>query len=333
MTTGAIVLVLLAIAAAFIAAGVLVEARRVLSWVVACAVVAALIELAINWLDRWVRRTVAIILVLATLAAVAGTLVFGVFHDLDVEVRRLQTEAPIAAQRIEESQRLGNLASEVDLDRRVTEAVRQLNSPSSGLAGQAVTSVGTYLVCSVLTILFLSWGPRIARATLGQLEQSSADRVSVIAQTAFARARRYVALSILQAVVVGFVGWFICLWLDLPAPAPLALALAAFSLVPNLGILLGGLPILLLAGGLEPMRNVLLVTAIFIALEVFSTMYVQVKIVKSSGLYVGPAIIVVAALIGFELYGIGGALYGTALTVLGVAVIDATEDTPSTSHT
>lgn len=58
-------------------------------------------------------------------------------------------------------------------------------------------------------------------------------------------------------------------------------------------------------------------------------MLVQPKIVRASGLYVGPAVIVIGALTGFELYGIGGAIYGAALTVLGVAVIDATADNPA----
>lgn len=138
VTAGSIVWVLLAIAVAVMAANVLVEARRIISWCVACAVVAALIELVVNWLDRWMRRSVAIVLVLLTLGGIAGVLVFGVFHDLDVEVRRLQTETPIAAQSIENSDRFGSITNEVNLDRRVTEAVHQLNSPSSGLAGEAV---------------------------------------------------------------------------------------------------------------------------------------------------------------------------------------------------
>jgi predicted PurR-regulated permease PerM len=41
---------------------------------------------------------------------------------------------------------------------------------------------------------------------------------------------------------------------------------------------------------------------------------------------VGPALILAGILIGFELYGFGGALYGTALLVLFWAVLRAMPD-------
>ena len=37
----------------------------------------------------------------------------------------------------------------------------------------------------------------------------------------------------------------------------------------------------------------------------------------------GPTIALVVALLGFELYGVGGAVYGVALAVVGLAALDA----------
>ena len=38
---------------------------------------------------------------------------------------------------------------------------------------------------------------------------------------------------------------------------------------------------------------------------------------------VGPTIPIVVGLLGFELYGVGGAVYGVALAVIGLAALDA----------
>ena len=46
-------------------------------------------------------------------------------------------------------------------------------------------------------------------------------------------------------------------------------------------------------------------------------------VVAPRSLSVGPAAILIALVVGFEVYGVGGAYYGAALAVLGVALLDA----------
>jgi predicted PurR-regulated permease PerM len=322
VSVGSVVLFLLAIGLAFEAAYVVSSARRILSWVVACAVVAALIELAVQWLTRYVRRWVGICLVLLFIASAASALIFGIFHDLDQEVNRLQAIAPVAAHDIESSKRFGKVATELHFEQRVHEAVERLRAPSSGLAGRAVSSFGTYLVCAVLTILFLSWGPKVTRGALNQLDDERRHNVERIGEFAFQRARQYVTLALLQSIVAGFLGFLACLWADLPAAIPLAMTFAVAALIPAFGIVLGSLPIILLAGGLTSATNTTILVAFFICLQIGSNLTVQPQIERAADLYVGPAVIAVGFLAGFELYGIGGAMYAAALFVLGTAVID-----------
>lgn len=324
VSIGSVVLFLLAIGLAFEAAYVVSSARRILSWVVACAVVAALMELAVQWLQHYMKRPIAIILVLLVIAGGAGILVFGVFHDLDQEVHRFQDLAPVAAHDIETSKRFGKIARELHFETRVQEAVNQLRAPSSGLAGRAVSSFGSYTVCAILTILFLSWGPKVARGALSQLDPQRRRDWEQVGEFAFTRARNYVSLSLLQAIIAGFLGFLACLWADLPAAVPLALTFAVAALIPAIGILLGSLPIILLAGGLSSPMNTTILIVFFILLQIGSNLSVQPQIERAADLYVGPAVISIAFLAGFELYGIGGAMYAAALFVLGTAIIDGT---------
>jgi len=324
VSLGSVALVLGGLALAFLAAGIVVSAQRVFTWVVASAVAAALVEILVGWLDRWMQRALAIILVLLILAASAGLLTFGVLRALDREVARLQQAVPAAASDIEQnSERFGKAATEIDLEKRVQQAVDRMRSPSSGLAGQAVSSVGTYTVCAILTILFLSWAPKVFTAALERIGEVRRRRARAIASSAFTRSRRYVMLSIAQSTLVGLLGYTTARLADLPAAAPLALALAVFGLVPNIGILVGSLPMLLLAIALAPSRTAIACTVFFVALQLASTFFVQKRIVRASNLYVGPAVIAISFLAGFELYGIGGAGYAAAISVLAVAAIDS----------
>lgn len=336
VTVGSVVLFLAAIAGALAAAEVLVSARRIVSWAVASAVVAAMIELVVRTLEPIIRRSLAIVLTLLAIAGLSGLLVFGVSQDLDREVRRLQDLAPVAALRIEQSERFGEVATEAQLQHRVRQAVNRLREPSSGLAGEAVSSIGTYIVCAILTVLFLSWGPKVSRGALAQLPPAKAERVKAVAESAFNRARRYVLLALGQSLAVGLIGYLACRYFDLPAPAPLALALAAMTLLPKIGILFGALPILLLSGGLGSPRQTVILAVLFLGLQLLSTFVVQHRIVRTSHLYIGPAIVAIAFLAGFELYGFGGAMYAAALFVFAVAAIDANaelvDDEPSESE-
>lgn len=298
------------------------SARRILSWVLACAVVAALIELAVQWLTKWMRRPFAIVLILLFIASSAGILVFGIFHDLDREVDRLQNLAPVAAHDIEQSKRFGKVATELNFEERVQQAVDRLRSPSSGLAGRAVSSFGTYFVCAILTILFLSWGPKLAKGALAQFDEQRRRNIEAIGQYAFTRARKYVVLALLQSICAGFIGFVACVWADLPAAVPLAIVLSVMTLIPAIGFLIGSLPIILLAGGLQDPTTTITLIIFFILLQIGSNLSIQPHIERSADLYAGPAVIVIAFLAGFELYGIGGAIYAAAVFVLGTAIVD-----------
>lgn len=324
--------VLLGIAGATIATGVVVSAHQVLSWVLACAISAALIELLVQALDRFLQRAIAIVLVLAAIVSLGGFLTFVVFHDLDHEVHRFRAAAPVAAAQLEHSRRVGKLAREIDLSTRVQAAVDRLSAPSSGLAGRAVSSIGTYTICAILIVLFLSWGPRVLGAAADQLPPVRAAQLREQARIAFPRARRYVTLSLTQSAVVGLIGWIAADQADLPAPAPLALALATMALIPYIGILLGSLPLLLFAGGLSPTNSAPWLIAVFLGLQVLSSQVVQKLIVRTSNLYVGPSVITITFLAGFELYGVGGAFYASALAIMGVAMLDTHAERSATDQ-
>jgi predicted PurR-regulated permease PerM len=110
--------------------------------------------------------------------------------------------------------------------------------------------------------------------------------------------------------------------LDLPAPLCLGAALGALTPFPLVGVVVGGLPALLLAFGDRSWGVAMAVLVAVIVLQTIEAVVVR-RLVDVRTLRLGPTVPIVVALLAYELYGLGAAAYGVALAVLGLAALDA----------
>jgi predicted PurR-regulated permease PerM len=90
--------------------------------------------------------------------------------------------------------------------------------------------------------------------------------------------------------------------------------------VPLVGVVVGGLPVVLLALADSPAQAVV-VAAVLIGWQLVEAIVLQRRL-EARSLHIGPFITVGMAMIGLELYGIGGALAAAALAVLLAALAD-----------
>jgi putative heme transporter len=318
-----VALVFVGVVFTVLARGVIVAGRRPLGWALASVIAASLLAPMVERLAEHVRRIVALLLVLLLTGATVGLIVYGVLHDLDRESKRLYRAAPIAARHIEESPRFGSAARDFKLEERVTDAVATLRKRSQKLAGKAASRAGTYFVGAVLTIFMLTWGPRMARSAGNQVvDPERRARLEHIAAEAFNRWQHYMVGTVAQAMAYGIVTWFVCRALSVPAPTPLALVVAFFSIIPYMGVIVGSVPALLIAAGLQSFGRAGVLLAAMVVLQIVHIWVTQPQIVARS-LYVGPLVLIASIVLGYRVYGTGGALFGTALAVLLVAVVQA----------
>lgn len=173
----------------------------------------------------------------------------------------------------------------------------------------------------ILTIFLLLFGPRMVQGGLDQLSADRRDRLRPAVGDATRRAQVYVWASIAQALVSGAAIWVVGSLLDVPAVGRLALFGALVAMVPYFGIALGWLPLLLFGVGVAPGVEVLLAALVAVALQVAEAWWRRRRIDDRS-IHVGPAVPIVVAVLGFGVYGIGGALYGCVLAVLALAMAD-----------
>lgn len=321
---GAVAVLIGGVAVGWFAFGAATAARRPLGWAVACAVAAAVLSPVVERLARQVPRPLAVLSVFLAIGAAAGGLTFGVLRDLDDQVARLKETAPEAASELAASEgALGELAADVDLETRVTTLIEELGRPSSGVAAGVASSAGAWVVCIVLTAFLLSWGPRLTTAGLGQIaDEDRRASTGRVVRGAVRTGRRYLLGTLALAVAAGAAAWVVCDVEDVPAPLALGVAVAAGSVVPGVGIAVGALPAILLEVGLGSSPGAIRLAVAFFVLQVGHALLLR-RVVAARSLVVGPAAVVIALVLGYEVYGVGGAFYGMALAVFGVAALDA----------
>jgi predicted PurR-regulated permease PerM len=303
---------------------------RVIGWILVAATFAALLHPIVRALDRRLPHALALALVVVVVLATAGFIGYRVVDDVNTQLHELQRALPKAARSIEHSQRFGEVAREAHLARRVSEFVVQLPERLRGGDVQdalraAATRGVAFLATTVLTIFFLIHGPRLLGAAAKQLPPARERRARQVAAAVYVRSWRYIAGSIGMAMIAGLLAYGCSYALDLPGAAPLSLWMALVDVIPVVGVVLGALPLVLLSCATSPWWQSSIVAFVLIGWQVVETTMLQARVERRS-LHLGPFITIAVAMVGLELYGIGGALVSLVLAVALGALADEVVD-------
>ena len=319
VTPTSVVMVVGAVIIALVLSEAFTAAHTTLGWVVSCSVVALLLDPLVNFVDRYLPRLLSVILVLFALVTVVAAVTIGLASDLANSLEELRDAAPAAAQQLEERY---DVAREIGVAERVESFINDLDDDvrSDALAAAAGT-VPTYVVTGILMLFILGYGRRYFAAFVDQFAPQRRPRIRTVITGASRRGQRYLLVVLAHSIVNGAIVGTACWLLDLPAPRSLGIAVGFFTLFPLIGVLVGGVPALLLAFGLEGWQTGFIVLGVLVALQLAEALVVR-PFVDVRTVRLGPTVAIVVALVGFELYGVGGAVYGVALAVIGLAALD-----------
>lgn len=326
ISTRTIVLAVGVVLALYVFRGAFVAGQRVLGWAAACTVTAVFVAPLVTWLGRWIPRIAAVLLTFVVIAVAAVALVFGTFDNLDREIRSLQRVAPDATERLEErDDEIGAAMRDLELSSRVEvfldEVDERVGSGSDALAENALT-VPVFFVNMILTIFLLLYGPGIIQGGLSLIGDDERRRdASRVLHDATVKARRTLAAMLGQGLVVGLTVGIVGSLLSLPAPVVLGLVAGVAATLPDVGILLGVLPTVALTAGLQTGRAAVAILAAAMVVQAIEALHVR-RWVDTWGVEVGPSVVWIVVLLGYELHGIGMALFGVAFAVFVLAVID-----------
>ena len=296
-----------AVVAAIVIRNVFVAAHRTIGWAFAAALLAMLLAPLVDRLDRRLPRLLALVVTVLGFALAAGVLWAGARHEILTEGERIQVEAPRVAADLEAEYRW---AEQADLTSRVDDLLAAFEPPSAGAqASQVAGTAFAHVVPTILTLFLIIYGPRLVEGGLAQLPERRRVEARRLLAATVADVRVQVAYAAVEGVVVGVAIGALAKVFGLPAPLMLGLIAGLLSVVPVMGIVIGALPATLLALGLESVSAALVVFGVALAMDLTVVLVVRPRFRARVG-EVGPTLTVLVALVAFDLYGIGGAIYG-----------------------
>lgn len=306
-----------------------VAAHRPLSWAAAAVVAAVMLDPVVDRLATHIRRVPAVLLTLVAVAGVAVGTTYLVFDEVEQALDRLEMAAPDAAAAIEDrTDRVGELARDFQLRDRIADGVGALDDRVVGgdeVLRSTAGTAPTYFVCAILTVFLMTYGPRMARGALEQeRDLVRRARFAAIIGPAVGDARRAALFAIAGAMWVGLGVGAASVALDLPAPSAVGFTAGVLSLLPYVGLTLGAIPMLLLTLGFRSLLAAVVLLIVVVILQVLDSLLIRPRIAKRS-VDIGLAVPWVVALLGYSVYGIGGAAYGAAFALFGLAVLDRLE--------
>ena len=254
---------------------------------------------------------------------VAG-LVIGLANDVLDSLEQLRTTAPAAAAGLEEQ---FDWAADIGVADRVRTFVDELNTRLRSDALTAAShTVPTYLVTGILMLFILGYGRRYISSFIDQFAERKRARLRQVVSGAARRSQSYLLMAIAHGVVNTAICWLVFNTIGVEAALSLSFLVGAFTVIPLVGVLVGGTPALLIAFGLDGWEDGGVVLITLIVLQVAEALLVRPR-VEHKTLRLGSIVPIVAALLGFELYGAGGAVYAVALAVIGTAALDELGET------
>lgn len=324
LSARSIVLAVAGLGVALLALRMAVAAERVLGWIAAAASIALVLTPVVERLHRFVPRGVAVLIVALVVVSTAGLAGYGIGASLVRQYQSVRTAIPQAAERLERSERFGDVARDTELSQRASEFVDAIperlrgGEPAEAVRAAATRGVA-FVITGILTIFFLLHGPRLLRGGLAQLPTRLQERVGLIGGRAAARASRYALLTLAQAVVAGVVGYGIARLLAVPGAAALGLWLGLWAVVPLVGSFVGALPIVAIAAAQNPWHGVAAAT-FFVAYQIAEDTLSE-RAINRRAMRLGPFLSTLGGAAGLELYGLGGALVLTLVLAFVVATL------------
>lgn len=302
-------------------------AERVLGWMLVAAATAGLLDGGVRALVRrgWPRGR-AVLVFAATALLVIGVSTYRVVDDVQAGTKLLQREAPAAAQRIEDGERFGEVATTIKLRERTEKFMESLPARlRGGSTADALRSAATrgvaFLTTGVLTLFLLMHGHKLAEAGLAQIpDERRRRRVRRIGTVAFERSFGYARGSILVALLAALVAYVAAVVADVPGAAPLALWVGLWDLVPVIGAVVGATPIIVLAAVVSPWHGLVL-ALVFLAFQLLEDLLLQPR-VEARSMRLGPFLTVAAGFAGLEIRGLPGALIAVLVVAAAVAALD-----------
>jgi predicted PurR-regulated permease PerM len=259
------------------------------------------------------HRALALALVMAGLGAVAAAIVILLAPRAIDQARQLTRDIDTVVAQIDELPGIGD-----DLERARTadkvkawieDLPRRLQGADTPIGDAALRVADSLLVAGftvLVTVALLLDGPRLVRGAGRVVPPRRRERAVRVGRLAYETVGRYIAGSLLVAVVAGTATLVAGLILRVPLAPLVAVWVSIFDLVPQIGGAAGGIPFVLL--GLTRGPGTAVACAAFFILYLQFENHVLSPLIVGRAVRLSPPATMTAALVGVSAGGVVGAL-------------------------
>jgi predicted PurR-regulated permease PerM len=223
---------------------------------------------------------------------------------------------------------VGGIVKRYKLDERIDENQDAINewfrgagSGAFDIAKSVAAGVAAGITVIVAALLMILYGPDMLASGLGLLSPPRRRRVEAVLGDCARALTGYVFGNFLISFIAGVTTFIVLLILGVPFHGVLALWVGFADLIPLVGATLGAIPAVLVAF-LDSTTSGIIVLIFFIAYQQFENHVLQVQIMAKT-VQINQLVVLVAILVGVELFGLLGALLAIpAAGVIQVVVRD-----------
>jgi predicted PurR-regulated permease PerM len=291
----------------------------------------------VTWIERWVGRVPAVLLVATLVFALLGLAAWGVTRQMDGLVDdlpgyRANIREKIADVRgaskggtVEKLQEtlegiktdLGAEGAAGPAARPVVVAAADESAWISGFGwlGPLVAPLGKAGLIAALVIFMLLERRELRDRLIGVIGRGQLAATTKAFDEAGSRVSRQLLMQTLVSAIYGVVAYIGLYFLDVPYPMVWAMLGAAFRFIPYVGPMLGaGAPILISLAALDGWIGPLMVIALFAALELFTNLVLE-TVLYAGAAGVSQVALLVSVAFWTWLWGPLGLLMASPLTV------------------
>src|SRR5215211_1045743 len=315
------------------------QVRTFIGWFVIALFLAAVLNPAVNWLQRrhrLMKRPLAIGLtylgVLVALLLVVGIFVPVLVDQINGFIKFVTTaaNAPQGPTKyiewLAKDNGLGGFLQRFEdqldeLRKHLGGLLQNLLSASGQIAISIAGMIAALATVLTLTFFLLLGSERYVNAGVGLFAERHQPLVRRILGQAGGAISGYITGNLAISVICGVTTFVVLLLLGMPYAAPLALLVAVLDLIPLVGATLGGALLVIVGLFVEPWKAVVLLVYIVVYQQAEGSLLQP--IVYSRAVHLNGLVILVALLVGGQLLGIPGALL--AIPVAEIIRIVVTE--------
>jgi predicted PurR-regulated permease PerM len=292
--------------------------RTPLTWLFISVFLAVALSPPVNFLNRYMRRGFAILVVYLGLLGVIVALGALLIPPIVNEVNDLADNAPRYAEDVrdyvEKNDSLRRLEEDYDITTRLEEEAEKLPGRLGGAAGTLrdvgfgiVNRIFATLTILVLTAFLLGSGRRWVDGFLSLQPPERAERLGRVLNDVSRAVSGYVNGVLLIALIDGTAAFIVLTILGVPFAAPLAVTMGFMSLIPLVGATIGAVIVGLVTVFSDFPKDTIVWTIYAIVYQQVENNLIQPQVQKRT-VQVHPFVVLFAVLCGATLFGVLGAL-------------------------